>query len=480
MKLSRRDFMKLAGLALLTLFLEKRDFGSSQGRESGKTLLLYEGPREQNELAGDLIKSHWNVDIEVRPSSSYSSRDIERFETLIYSGEIDREPSEALLKDVERTDKNILWINSPYLSDDKKGYSVSRITNGYDRIRYKDAVFTLNPGKVIEVKDVAGQIKAWSIHHTDGKSIPAIIKNKNVISILYKPYSFNAVDKKILALGEEGEPEVLLRRDLTIYKDFIPFFDSLHEVFGSHENNLRTLIRLEDINAYTYTDPSSLKSAVRYLNSKNIPFSMAVIPRYVNPSGNIDMELGENKELVRILRSQQGMGNKIILHGYTHQHDGISGVDYEFWDEIRDKPVEGDSREFARERIGRGRSIMESNGLRTDGFTIPQYTASATDWGVFLKEFGVIYQPLAGLNLPFQYIFNGTLFIPENLGYVRDGKGREDVERIKEESQDIKKGFQDPLVGFFWHPYHEVSELQEIIEFLEGNGYVFISPDELR
>ncbi|GAI50943.1 unnamed protein product, partial [marine sediment metagenome] len=60
-----------------------------------------------------------------------------------------------------------------------------------------------------------------------------------------------------------------------------------------------------------------------------------------------------------------------ILHGYTHQYDGVTGIDYEFWDESNNKPVKEDSEEFVQERVISALNILRNAGLSTDIWETP-------------------------------------------------------------------------------------------------------------
>ena len=100
------------------------------------------------------------------------------------------------------------------------------------------------------------------------------------------------------------------------------------------------LIRLEDICAtcqsYHKDYFENLRIMADYLNSENIPFHIAWIPRYKNPNQNIDndpltcnnFQLSEMIYTLDYIHDKNGI---IGLHGYTHQYGNYeSGVGFEF------------------------------------------------------------------------------------------------------------------------------------------------------
>lgn len=382
--LSRRRFIKAAGGLAALGFLSSIPGiarASSQSDSSRNVLFLHEGSRRQNDLFADLLRSHWGINAELRHAPSYQRGDIENFDALIYSGEQTVSPPQALTADVERTsDKNIVLINP--------GNNAG--SEGFGYVHYNDANFSLNPTGVIQTALPGGEIRAIAVNQTSGETVPAIVRQGNKTFVLYRPYLLNAVDPTILAGGEEGEPQAILRRDQTVYDDSIPVLNELHDVLGGHERTKKVSLRLEDINPHTYQEVSGLRAVFEYLNVNSIPFHIGLIPRYKNPGQRIDFGLSDNAELLGLLRFQQNKGNEIILHGYTHQNDeegSISGLGFEFWNAREDRPLRGDSADFARERVRLAKRTLEDRGLTADGWTTPQYTASATDWGVFLDEF---------------------------------------------------------------------------------------------
>lgn len=433
-------------------------------------LLLYSEPLENQinplttweraELFRDLISSHWNLNIYMELVSEYEEGDINNFDVLIYIGEnYHTKIPRALINDVNNTDREIIWIGYHIWELDslKLGFKVSDIHSfDFDKISYRNYDFKLNPTDtslvgVIDPKKA--KVLAWLVDDESKKRISAIVNaNDNLLYVSYLP----------LAIPYLDEP--------------IPFFNTLHETFGHHTENSTVLLRLEDISPVT--EDSKLTSINEFLKEKSIPFHLGVIPVYVNPMENLKLNISEDPALMKTLKSMQSDNAKLVLHGYTHQYDGETGVDFEFWDESRNKPVKEDSEEFAQERVISALNLLRKAGLTTDIWETPHYAASDLDYKVFEKIFPIIYDARNGINVPFVFKRGNTIFSPIDLGYV---SGPESMNEIITKARKIDDCFEDPSVSFFYHPYLFGNEelgkksLNQIIDSLRDFGYQFRS-----
>ncbi|GAH39457.1 unnamed protein product, partial [marine sediment metagenome] len=236
------------------------------------------------------------------------------------------------------------------------------------------------------------------------------------------------------------------------------------------------LLRLEDISPAT--ENCNLRSINEFLKQKSVPYHIAVIPVYVNPKENLRENISEDPALVKILKSMQSNNAKLVLHGYTHQYDGETAIDYEFWDELRNRPVKEDSEEFAQERVISALNLLRKAGLTTDIWETPHYTASDLDYKVFERIFPIIYDMRNGINVPFVFKRGNTIFSPIDLGYV---SCPESINEIITKARKIHDCFEDASVSFFYHPYLFGNEelgkksLEEMIDSLRDIGYQFRS-----
>ncbi|MEE8180047.1 MAG: DUF2334 domain-containing protein, partial [bacterium] len=358
-------------------------------------LLLYSEPLENQvnplttweraELFRDLISSHWNLNIHMELVSEYEEGNINNFDVLIYIGEnYHSKIPRALINDVNNTDREILWINYyPWELDTRKlGFEVSDTHSfDFDKISYRDYDFQLNPTdtSLIEVIDPKkAKVLAWLVDDESEKRIPAMVNaNDNFLYVSYLP----------LAVPYLDEP--------------IPFFNALHEVFGHHEKVSKALLRLEDIHPESDFDDLAMINGL--LKEKKVLPHLAVIPVYVNPEKNINTSILDRPQSINVLKDILSDNGTLILHGYTHQYDGVTGVDYEFWDESKNKPVKEDSQEFAQERVMSALNILRNAGLTTDIWETPHYAASDLDYKVFEKIFPIIYDARNGINVPFVF-----------------------------------------------------------------------------
>lgn len=433
-------------------------------------LLLYSEPLENQinplttweraELFRDLVSSHWNLNIHMELASEYEEGDINNFDVLMYIGEnYHIKTPKSLINDVNNTDREIIWIGYHIWELDslKLGFKVSDIHSfDFDRISYRGYDFRLNPTDtslvgVIDPKKA--KVLAWLVDDESRRRIPAILNaNDNLLYVSYLP----------LAVPYLDEP--------------IPFFNTLHETFGHHTENSTVLLRLEDISSVT--EDSRLTSINEFLKQKSIPFHLAVIPVYINPEKNINISILDRPQLMNVLKDILSDNGTLILHGYTHQYDGETGVDFEFWDESKNKPVKEDSEEFAQERVMSALNILRNAGLTTDIWETPHYAASDLDYEVFEKIFPIIYDARNGINVPFVFRRGNTIFSPIDLGYV---SYPESVNEIITKARKIRDCFEDPSVSFFYHPYlfgnEEVGKksLNQIIDSLRDFGYQFRS-----
>lgn len=433
-------------------------------------LLLYTEPLENQinplttweraELFRDLIGSHWNLNIHMELVSEYEEGDINNFDVLMYIGEnYHTKIPRALISDVNNTDREIIWIGYHIWELDslKLGFKVSDIHSfDFDKISYRSYDFRLNPTDtslvgVIDPKKA--KVLAWLVDNESEKRIPAMVNaNDNFLYVSYLP----------LAIPYLDEP--------------IPFFNALHETFGHHTKNSTVLLRLEDISSVT--ENSKLISINEFLKHKSIPFHLGVIPVYVNPMENLKLNISEDPALMKTLKSMQSDNGTLILHGYTHQYDGETGVDFEFWDESKNKPVKEDSEEFAQERVISALNLLRNAGLTTDIWETPHYAASDLDYRVFEKIFPIIYDARNGINVPFIFKRGNTIFSPIDLGYV---SYPESINEIITKARKIDDCFEDPSVSFFYHPYLFGNEelgieaLEKIIDSLTEIGYQFHS-----
>lgn len=133
-----------------------------------------------------------------------------------------------------------------------------------------------------------------------------------------------------------------------------------------------------------------LKTLSAWLDQKSIqPRSIKVIPNYLG-----QWNILEHKKFLDWILLEKSNGSEIIQHGYNHKADAQKK---RFSDRLRDKYITKDGAEFlksdyekARERIEKGKQIMEEAGLICSGFTSPTWYQSK-DTGRAIQDCGFRY-----------------------------------------------------------------------------------------
>ena len=263
------------------------------------------------------------------------------------------------------------------------------------------------------------------------------------------------------------------------------------------------LIRLEDICAtgenYAKDYFENLRIIGSYLNNKNIPYHIAWIPRYINPSLNIDndplskntFELAEMVYTLDYLNSHNGI---IGLHGYTHQFGEFeSGAGFEFG---RYEP----STKVFRKKIEKAIETAEYLDIPIDFFEAPHYEITPEQNKIAEEYFKILYYPFndygidkADLTKPQISPYNGTsLYISTPLDYIAEGMEEECLDRIRNASvENMGSVFFHPVLdkefillsedenGFPVYSYGENCFLKRLVWILECKGYRFAQVDEL-
>jgi uncharacterized protein YdaL len=299
----------------------------------------------------------------------------------------------------------------------------------------------------------------------------------------------------------------------------------------SHE----AMIRLEDLSGAS--SASNLTTWANYLKSQGVPFSMAVIPQYLDPLGAynngkaVSETLAQSPSMVAALKTAVADGGTIIEHGYTHQYSnianpftGVTGDDFEFYRVqcsttqtapynyvlpctnsdyvIEEGPVPGDSQSWAANRATTGRALFGAAGLPTPTiWEFPHYAASAADYAGIDQTYKTRYEEelffggqLTGGAINYSHVFGqffpyevhdvyGSTIVPENLGdyepVAEYGNGTRTAQDIVNEAS-ANLGVTQGVASFFIHSdYDPISALQQAVTGIKALGYTFVSPSTL-
>lgn len=263
------------------------------------------------------------------------------------------------------------------------------------------------------------------------------------------------------------------------------------------------LVRIEDVVAspvYRYGNSDNLEKLriiSDYLYSKNIPFHIAWIPRYVDPrpATKDDTDLANqysvyNSDFIYTLDYMIKNGAVIGLHGYTHQSGNTASVDgNEFGMSLGEK--------YVKDRLGMAMDSAKKLDIPFSFFEAPHYQISLSELNIVEEYFDYVYQRYPGVYSSVTKITrNGRTikYVPTPLDYM-DGKGvlNNMLSRINNLGPNV-------LASFFYHPniefddikiisdtigyhnyeYSEASALHQMVKAFEDKGYKFISIHDLQ
>ncbi|HBF4559725.1 DUF2334 domain-containing protein [Clostridioides difficile] len=331
-------------------------------------------------------------------------------------------------------------------------------------------------------------------------------KTNNIVSVNYRGksynldehYVFNIVESKDTSNKVIGSINDTLNKYPYIINDknlfyvskldldgvlFYIFCDLLNDIFNIKTfDKGRIFVRIEDVHAFR--EPKNLVEIADYLSSKNIPFTIALIPAYVNPKNHKVITLSESPEIVKAIKYMQDKGGTVILHGYTHQYkkEEVSGEGYEFWDGKKDEPLKENMKIFVKDRVLNGLRVCIENGIYPLAFEAPHYAMESEGYKELKKYFSTYMGQHQNNDKKFStntypYIIRDTeefnIFIPENLGYI-DPEDKFTFQNIKEnlDKLSIVRGFSG---GFFFHSYLNIEYLKNTIEYLEKQNIEFMN-----
>lgn len=518
-----------------------------------KTLIVYDGPpgTEFAKLGmayGIMLKNlmgHFDSNAEMLPVQDYVAGKMQAYDTTFYLGSYYDNPlPAAFLSDVVTTQKTVVWFkynlwqlawNPAYGFPEKFGFNFSSLrglnalptaanpTPGFfDTVSYKNKSFakyyTFNgaTGAIaadpdIGVTTVLDPAKATTLvpvsNPKTGETVPYVLRSGNFWYVADMPFSFIGPRDRYLVLT-----------------------DLLHDMLGvNHAESHKALVRLEDVGAMVSV--SAMKTLTNYLYNKKIPFSIAMIPRYVDPlgiyNGNVPqtVPLSQATNLKKAINYALPRGAEVVMHGYTHQysnirdpHTGVSGDDYEFWNIVTNQPVTEDSTAWAQDRITKGKAELASNGYTPVAWETPHYHSSALASKVFAQpaNFSTTYQRVVyftadkpsfsaapnkdfAVGQIFPYVikqdYYGQRIIPESLGNIEyDISAIDPTSNFNYTWQDIVtnaeygKTVRDGYASFFFHPFWlepvvgvpGFADFQKVVDGITNLGYTWVAPSKAQ
>jgi uncharacterized protein YdaL len=517
------------------------------------TLVLYDSTDtwgwlgELYAIGGGNLATHFGT-VTAEPVVDYVAGQVNNYTATIYIGSTYNEPiPQSFLNDALSTAKPMMWVGdniwqltgtSGSAADTAfmAKYGWDPATSFFDTadtiasVSYKGQTFTrntANTGGILaphittasqvstlasaNCTSTAGAVATCnSIAQSSGTSFPWAIHSSNLMYIGEVPLSYISPTDRYIAFAD------------LLFNELAPTATPSHE----------GLVRLEDVSGQS--SPSNLTAWASYLKSQGVPFSIAVIPQYVDPTGYynngvpVSETLAQSPAMVAALKTAVADGGTIIEHGYTHQYSnipnpftGVTGDDFEFYrtqcsttatppftfeascsnadSVIEEGPLPGDSQLWASGRVILGRAMFALAGLPTPTiWETPHYAASAADYAGIDQTYKTRYEEelffggqLSGQPLNYSHVFGqffpyevhdlyGSTIIPENLGDYEPvaefgNATRTGLAMVSEAQQNL--AVTQGVASFFIHPdYDPISVLQQVVTGLKGLGYTFVSP----
>jgi len=260
---------------------------------------------------------------------------------------------------------------------------------------------------------------------------------------------------------------------LTPFGAHLVFCDILNEVYGIDRGKF-ALVRLEDIHALTNSE--KLLSVTGFLKDEDVPFTLALIPIYANGAGTT-IHISWDSDFRGMVSNALLDGGEFVLHGATHQYDGETAVDFEFWDEKNETYIGG--AEYALQRVADAIIEVEFSDLRSYlvGWETPHYKASDEAYAVFEEYFELLYEhQYWGFDLillPYPVQRENALYVPTGLYYVKGEAPQNDVDRILDEARLLAGLRYGAVASFFYHPSLGLEYLKKIVWGLQEQGWIF-------
>jgi uncharacterized protein YdaL len=209
-------------------------------------------------------------------------------------------------------------------------------------------------------------------------------------------------------------------------------------------------------------------------------------------------------------------GGTLIMHGWTHQFDAVAnpynavtGEDFEFYrahidgqdNVIYDGPVPVDAEAWAAQRMDNGLNEFQLARLpRPTIFEFPHYAGSAEDAWAVRRRFSTVYhrglyfggqlrgetprydRPI-GVFFPFKGkdVF-GFDVLPENLGGYHPEASNNHPPRLVADlvtTALANRVVRDGVASFYFHAYHPLSVLKQLVKGLRAAGYEFVAASAL-
>ncbi len=453
---------------------------AAQGPQEPQTVLIvYDGATDYqakgyiHALFIENLMGHFGLSGEIVPQAEYQAGQLQRYRSGFYIGvATNSQPPQALIDDVRAYSQPFAWlgqhierlVNTP---EGRRQYGFSwaeyvRVL-GINRVVYKDTSLPkIEPDlSIVNVTDSRSVQVVATAFTRQNASYPYLLHRNRFWYFADSPFAY----------PEEGGY-------------YLAFADVLHDILEiDHKADKRALARIEDVSVDQ--DPDDLKRVSDLLAGYKIPFQIALIPVFRNPSRELEIRISDRRSFADSVHYMIAHGGTPVMHGVTHQYRGQSGDDYEFWDDTADRSIAGDSAELVQRRIQLGLAECFNAGIYPVAFEVPHYAASETDYRTMMKYFNLFYdRTISTPSLNSQQYFPypvvdhwGRRVLPEDLGYVPIEKPTtKDLLQAARNMRVVRDG----VASFYFHPFLNAKLLDEIVRTIQDLGYRFVSIREFQ
>ncbi len=414
------------------------------------------------------LLTHFELQGKLIPLSDYESGELAQFRAGFLVADANKtEVPPSLLADIRATTHPFAWLGRHIeqlvaTPEAQRHYGFSfveyRRDLDYRSVLYKE---TLLPKPdpdltIVSIQDPETAVVVATAINQKRVSSPYVVRSGNFWYFADKPFSYM----------EEGTR-------------YLVICDLLHDILGiNHSAEMRAMVRIEDVSIDD--DPDDLIRIAGWLNDRHIPFTIALIPIFRDPAHSLEIRLGDRKSTVDAIHNMIAHGGTPVMHGITHQVHGLSGDEYEFWDELGNKPVGGDSAEFVMRRLKMGFTECFANDIYPVAFEVPHYGASEIDYRALGKVFSLFYdRPMVVPDdttaqiVPYPIVDQyGRHIVPETLGYLPEDDP--DPAKIIQNARYMRV-VRDGIASFYFHPFLNQRLLEQAVQGISALGYHFVS-----
>ncbi len=454
---------------------------SSNLLANDRVLIVYEGrDYAGNPAKGDALQlyqllGHFDLQKTMVDADDYKVGECSKYDYLFFMGFTnDCQPPDKFLDDAYNYKGTLVWLNTGIIAlnkrhslEDRYGFApvVLDSTTGYETVVALDKNTKFTKGdhyltliSITRRSEVEVMANAIAPHHIVS---PYAIHSGNLYYFGDSPFAYMGPTDRYLFFAEK-------------------LHDILHQ---EHAEFHSAIIRIEDV--HPLENPNNIRKISDLLYSEGVPFLIAVVPFYIDPTDNERVSLSDKPDMVDALRYAEAHGATIVMHGDTHQYHGITASDFEFWDEAGNRPIKDDNASYVQQKLETGVEELMRNGVYPLAWETPHYGASDIDYGAIAKVFSTaIEQRIVMNDLDYSQFFPylikqdmyGQEIIPENLGYVPLGTSKQEEQAVKDIIDGARENLyvRDGYATAFIHPFMPLDLLKEIVDGIRDLGYTYI------